>query len=138
MKESISCKWRGDMSFEGDIEGFKMIMDAGEESGGKHQGPRPKTMVLVALAGCTGMDVIPILKKMRVEPSYFNMKVDAEVAEEHPKAFKKIHIIYEFRGTDLPLDKLQKAVSLSQERYCAVSAMLKKSAEVTSEIQILM
>ncbi len=136
-KSSITCKWNGDMSFEGNVQGFKIILDSAEEFGGKNQGPRPKPLLLVALAGCTGMDVIPILKKMKVEPSYFNMKVEAEVSEEHPKVFQKIHIIYEFRGDNLPLDKLQKAVNLSQERYCAVSAMLKKAAPLTFEIQVL-
>ncbi len=105
--------------------------------GGKDLGPRPKPLILVALAGCTGMDVIAILKKMKVNPDYFNVDVKGEVTEEHPKQFSSMHIVYEFRGKDLPLDKLQKAIDLSQEKYCGVSAMLKKAMPITSEIRIL-
>jgi putative redox protein len=137
MKDKIDCKWAGDMSFEADVEGYKVIMDASEQSGGKHRGPRPKSLVLIALAGCTGMDVIPILKKMKVEPTFFNISVEADVAEEHPKVYQNICVVYEFRGDNLPMEKLERAVSLSKEKYCAVSAMLRKAAVITSEIRIL-
>jgi putative redox protein len=83
------------------------------------------------------MDVISILRKMRVEPEYFNVVVLAESTNEHPMYYKKIHIEYQFRGKDLPMDKLEKAVNLSQERYCGVSFMLGKASEITSEIKIL-
>jgi putative redox protein len=100
-------------------------------------GPRPKPLLLAGLGGCTGMDVISILRKMRVEPEYFNVVVLAESTNEHPMYYKKIHIEYQFRGKDLPMDKLEKAVNLSQERYCGVSFMLGKASEITSEIKIL-
>lgn len=136
-KVSITTSWLQEMAFETEVNGHKIILDADPSSGGSNQGPRPKPLMLSALAGCTGMDVISILKKMRVEPEAFNVIVEADVTEEHPKHFTRMHVIYEFKGKDLPMDKLQKAVDLSQERYCGVSAVYKKAMEVTSEIRIL-
>ena len=83
------------------------------------------------------MDVISILNKMRVEVESFNVIVEGDLTDEYPKHFYKMHVIYEFKGNDLPVDKLQKAVSLSEERYCGVSAVYKKALELTSEIRIL-
>ena len=134
---SADVQWKSEMAFKAIVNGHEFMLDLGEDSGGQDQGPRPKPLLLAALGGCTGMDVISILKKMRIEPEYFNVKVLGEVTEEHPKHFTKIHIIYEFRGKDLPLDKLQKAIDLSQERYCGISYTLKEAVELTSEINIL-
>ena len=136
MKEKIDCTWKDGMSFETEVNGHKMTLDAKESVGGRDLGPRPKPIMLVSLAGCTGMDVISILKKMRVEPDYFNIEVEGELTEEHPKYYHKLHIRYIFRGKDLPLEKIEKAVNLSQERYCGVSKMLKEAAELTHEIII--
>ena len=137
MKTKINCTWKEEMMFESEVQGHKIIMDADESVGGRNRGPRPKPLTLVSLAGCTGMDVISILAKMRVEPSYFNIEIEGELTDEHPKYYHRIHITYEFKGTDLPLDKLEKAINLSQERYCGVSALLRKGAEITHEIRIL-
>ncbi len=93
--------------------------------------------MLAALGGCTAMDVISILKKMRVNVENFNVHVEGELTDEHPKQFYKMHVIYEFTGKNLPLDKLQKAVELSEDRYCGVSAVYKKVMELTSEIKII-
>jgi putative redox protein len=125
------------MSFDVEVNGHKFLIDADEKVGGENRGPRPKPLLLAGLGGCTGMDVISILRKMRVEPEYFNVVVLAESTNEHPMYYKKIHIEYQFRGKDLPMDKLEKAVNLSQERYCGVSFMLGKASEITSEIKIL-
>jgi putative redox protein len=92
--------------------------------------------MMVALAGCSGMDVVSILKKMRVEVKAFNVLVEGDLTEEHPKQYLKMHVIYEFKGRDLPMDKLEKAVDLSQEKYCGVSAMYRKAFGITSEIRI--
>lgn len=124
------------MAFETEINGHKLVIDAVPEVGGENRGPRPKPFMLAALGGCTGMDVISILNKMRVEVDSFNVKVEGDLTEEYPKHFYKMHVIYEFTGKDLPLEKLQKAVSLSEERYCGVSAVYKKALELTSEIII--
>ncbi len=135
-KQEVKVSWLENMAFEADVNGHKIILDAAEEVGGENRGPRPKPFLLTALAGCTGMDVVSILKKMRVDLEGFNVVVEGELTEEHPKQFYKMNVIYEFTGTDLPLEKLQKAVSLSEERYCGVSAMFKKAIELSSEIRI--
>jgi putative redox protein len=134
---SAEVQWTSKIAFKANINGHDLMMDLDEDSGGNNLGPRPKPLLLASLGGCTAMDVISILKKMRVEPDYFNVRLEGEVTEEHPKHFTKIHMIYEFRGKDLPLDKLQKAIDLSRERYCGISYTLQKAIELTYEIKIL-
>ena len=136
-KQQVKVNWLEKMAFEAEINGHKLILDAAEEVGGENRGPRPKPLLLTALAGCTGMDVVSILKKMRVELDSFDVIVEGDLTEEHPKQFYKMNVIYEFTGKDLPLEKLKKAVSLSEERYCGVSAMFKKAIEITTEIRII-
>lgn len=136
MDNKINVAWTGDMSFEAEVNDFKIKLDADEKVGGKNSGPRPKPLTLVSLGGCTGMDVISILAKMRVVPEYFNIEVTGELTDEHPKHYHKIHVVYTFRGKDLPLVKLEKAISLSQERYCGVNEMLRKSSKITHDIVI--
>lgn len=136
MKHSVSGKWLSKMAFEAEVSGHKLIMDAVPEVGGENRGPRPKELMLASLLGCTGMDVISILEKMRVEVDDFNIDIEADVTEEHPKHYEAMHIIYSFKGKDLPMDKLEKAVELSQERYCGVSAVYKKAMKITHEIRV--
>ncbi len=136
MNNKINVAWTGDMAFEAETNGFKIKLDADESVGGKNTGPRPKPLTLVSLGGCTGMDVISILTKMRVKPDYFNVEVTGELTEEHPKYYNKIHIVYTFSGDELPMAKLEKAINLSQDRYCGVSEMLRKVATITHEIVI--
>jgi putative redox protein len=136
MKNIVNTAWQGNMKFDAVVSGHHIIMDAMPPVGGNDEGARPKELMLAALAGCTGMDVIAILKKMRVEPDSFNVRVEAEVTEEHPKHYTAMHIIYEFKGEGLKMEKLQAAVDLSQERYCGVSAAYRKAMEITYEIVI--
>jgi putative redox protein len=136
-KEEVKVNWLENMAFEAEVNGHKIVLDATEAVGGENRGPRPKPFMLTALAGCTGMDVVSILKKMRVELEDFSVTVEGELTEEHPKQFYKMNVIYQFKGKDLPLEKLKKAVSLSEEQYCGVSALYKKVIEVTSEIKII-
>lgn len=124
------------MSFEAEVNGHKLMLDADESVGGQNRGPRPKPFMLVALAGCTGMDVVSMLTKMRVPFTNFDVRVEGDISEEHPKKFEKMHVIYEFWGKDLPMDKLQKAVNMSEEKYCGVSATLKGNVELSSEIVV--
>ena len=132
----INIDWIEDMAFETEVNGHKLILDADEPVGGKDRGPRPKPLTLVSLGGCTGMDVVSILNKMRVNFESCRVSVEAELTDEHPKYYKKIHLTYIFKGKDLPMAKLDKAINLSQDRYCGVSAMLRNSAELTYEIII--
>jgi putative redox protein len=137
MKDSIILKWKDGMAFETEVDGFIIKLDAKEDQGGKNQGPRPKPLMMVSLAGCTGMDVVSVLKKMRVGIVDFSIKIVGDITEEHPKHFTKMHIIYTFEGPDLPLEKLEKAIKLSQERYCGVSATYRKAMDITYEIKIV-
>ena len=136
MKHIIETLWKGNMMFDADVGGHHVIMDAQAEVGGEDKGARPKELMLASLAGCTGMDVVSILRKMKVGFTGLNILVTGEVTEEHPKHYEKMHVRYEFTGNDLPLDQLKKAVTLSQDRYCGVSYVYKKALEVTWEIQV--
>jgi putative redox protein len=137
MKHVVDLAWKQKMTFETDMDGHKLVLDANEESGGDDLGLRPKKLMLAALAGCTGMDVIMILKKMKVEPESFHIIVEGDVAEDHPKKYTKMKVVYQFKGENLPLDKLEKAVKLSEEKYCGVSAVYKEAMELTTEIRIV-
>ena len=136
-KNTIDVAWNSKMSFKTSLNGHEIILDAESNVGGEDKGPRPKPLMLVSLGGCTGMDVISILEKMRVKVEDFHVRVEGELTDEYPKYYHKIHTIYEFKGKDLPLDKLKKAVKLSEERYCGVSAVYKHGAELTSEIKVI-
>ncbi len=136
MKSSVNGKWLGNMAFEAEVSGHKLIMDASKEGNGEDLGPRPKELMMAALLGCTGMDVVSILKKMRVEYDSLDIRIESDVTEEHPKHYSAMHIIYSFRGPDLPLDKIEKAIEMSQEKYCGVSAVYKKAMPITHEIRI--
>ena len=124
-------KWYGGMLFYSKTtSGHDIIIDSGEKVGGKDAGFRPKELILYSLMGCTGMDIISLLRKMRVidQLENFYLEVDYETANEHPKIYTKIHLKYVFKfNGEPPKDKVEKAVSLSQEKYCAVSAMLQKA-----------
>jgi len=137
MNARIDCTWKQGMAFEADVNGFKIPLDAEPAVGGENYGPRPKPLTLVSLAGCTAMDVISILRKMRAEPEYFNVGVEGELTEEHPKYYHRIKVIYELKGKDVEPEKVEKAVSLSRDRYCGVYALLRQGAEITYEIRIL-
>jgi len=132
----IDCTWLDNMAFEVDLSGHKLVIDAHEEFGGENRGPSPKPLTLASLAGCTGMDVVSMLKKMRVSFDGFNVKVNGQLTKDHPKYYDKIHLTYEFTGKDLPLDKITKSVELSKHQYCGVSALLSKGAEITYEIKL--
>jgi len=132
----ISTKWLNNLAFEGEVNGHKIIIDADETIGGQDQGARPKPLMQLALAGCTGIDVVSILNKMKVQFDDFQIHIESDMTEEHPKHYSKMHIIYEFTGKDLDYSKLEKAVNLSQEKYCGVSFMYKQFLTLTHEIVI--
>jgi len=126
---NTTIKWNGDMAFSSTTpSGHELKMDASEEVGGKNTGARPTELLLNAVAGCTGIDIISILKKMRLDPTSFSMDVEGDRADDHPKRFTKIHIHYTLEG-DLPEDKVIRAIELSTEKYCSVSHSL--NAEIT-------
>ncbi|MHB9056148.1 MAG: OsmC family protein [Paludibacteraceae bacterium] len=136
MKHIINSEWKGGLAFEADINGHKIITDAPIDSDGQDLGPSPKKLLLAGLAGCTGMDVVSILKKMHINIEKCNITVEGDAREEHPKYYEKMHVIYEFTGKDLPMTKVEKAVRMSEETYCGVEALFRKAIEITSEIRI--
>ncbi len=111
-------------------------MDVDAESGGKDAGPRPKPLLLAALTGCSGMDVVSILDKMKVGPYQLRIDTEADSTSEHPIVYHTIRLSYYFQGVDLPADKIVKAVTLSTEKYCGVNAMLQRTARVIVGIYI--
>ena len=134
MQTSTIASWKEGMAFELDLQGHRLTIDSAEDSGGKDRGPRPKGLLLAALAGCTGMDVVSLLKKMRMEFDSFAVQVEADSGEDHPRVYREIRIRYLLTGGRLERDKIEQAVRLSQEKYCGVSAMLRKSVPLTWEI----
>jgi putative redox protein len=138
MKHTVTCNWLENLAFETEVTGHRIVLDAKDDVGGEDRGPRPKPLLLSALAGCTGMDVIYMLKRMRIEPGYFNMTVDGEMNDEPSKAYRSIHLVYEFKESDgLDTEKVERAVRMSQEKYCGVSELLRKACELTYEIRYL-
>lgn len=127
----VELNWVTDLAFEVRNEnGLRYFVDSTLEDGSPGLGPRPMEMVLAALAGCTGMDVVSILKKMRVAVNSFHMEAAGERAEDHPKVFTSVTLTYHFECPDSTArEKILKAVNLSQQKYCSVGAMLKKAVD---------
>lgn len=120
----LTIKWNDKMAFSGTTpSGHEIKMDAAAEIGGENTGARPTELLLNAVAGCTGIDMISILQKMRLDPKSFHMDVKGERADDHPKRFTDIHIHYALEG-DLPEEKVVRAIQLSKDKYCSVSHSL--------------
>ncbi len=134
MAHEIDVQWMGKMQFNALVNGHTVVMDAPEKVGGEDHGPIPKPFVLTALAGCTGMDVAAILRKANKNPDDFSMKVSGEISKHLPIEYISIHMIYDFKGKAENKDAALNAVNDSQEKYCGVSSMLKKSLPVTWEV----
>ena len=113
-----------------------VVMDTAKEIGGNDAGSRPMELLLMGLAGCTGMEVISILDKMKVNYKDFRIEIEGEKATTHPKVYTKIHLKYRIWG-DVPEDKFKTAIELSRTKYCSASAMLSKTAEITHEYEII-
>jgi len=130
-------KWTGGMQFIGRADsGHAIVVDAGRDHGGDDSGPRPGELTLVALGGCTGIDVVTILNKMRVPFDSLEVAIEAEAADKHPKVWTEIRVKYLIRG-DVPEDKLKRAISLSREKYCSVGVILAATAKMTYDYEIL-
>lgn len=134
MTHEIETQWMGKMQFNALVNGHTVIMDAPEKIGGEDNGPVPKPFVLTALSGCTGMDVVALLRKYQPPLDDFEIKAIGELSKQAPIEYIGIHLIYNFKGSDSIKDVALKAVSDSQEKYCGVSSMLKKAIPVTWEI----
>lgn len=128
--------WKGGLAFEAELDGHKFMIDAEQAVGGRNLGPRPKGLLVTALVGCTGMDVASILQKMRVPLSRLEVKAVGDLTDDHPRKFHTITVQYLFEGVDLPIDRLKRAVELSETRYCGVSATLAPTVTLKSEIWV--
>lgn len=129
MGYKINTVWKDKMAFDSQLGNHTTRMDTTPEMG-DDSGPSPKQLVLAGLAGCTGMDVVSLLKKMRVDFTGFEINIEADLTDEHPIVFSEIRIEYLVFGKELNRSKVQKAIDLSQEKYCGVSAMLKKNSPI--------
>ncbi len=135
MKE-VNVKLINKMQFAGKTpSGDIVLMDssAGEE---KNNIQTPMELLLMALGGCTGMDVVSILRKMKVSFESIEIEIKGEQVSEHPKTYNKIELVYKLKGENIPKDKVNRAIELSQEKYCSVSAMLTPKAEINYTIEM--
>lgn len=135
MINKVKTTWKGNMQLESTNPGGNLMIDADKEVGGEGKGYRPKSLMLSALAGCTGLDVQSLLKKMRAEVAAFDIEVEANLTDEHPKYYDKVHVTYNFYDKEFKKDKIEKAVNLSVERYCGVMEMFRQFSKLTTEIK---
>jgi putative redox protein len=135
-KEAIVKQVRGTTLLAKSDSSHWVVMDGSPTFGGSSAGSSPKELLLMALGGCTAMDVIPILKKKRAPVEAFEVRVKGNVRDEHPQVFTDIHIEYVFRGNDLDPGDIERAIELSTTKYCAVSAMLNDSVTITHSFSI--
>lgn len=134
MENHITTTWLGSMKFEStNPSGHNLFIDAGPENDGQGEGYRPKALMLSALAGCSGLDVASLIKKMKLKVDDFKIEIDANLTEEHPKFYDKVTMAFHFFGTELNESKLQRAVDLSIEKYCGVMEMFRQFSELNVE-----
>lgn len=133
----MTAEWKDGMTFDAVAgSGHTVRLDSRVEAGGADSGPRPKELLLGALAGCTAFDVISILAKMRQPVRAFRVRAEGEETDQHPKVFRAIDLIYEVEGDGLDPERVAHAVALSEWRYCGVSAMLRQAVEIRVKILI--
>lgn len=135
-RHSIETVWIENNIFKTDLDGHTMTIDLPKEAGGDNSGPGPKKLMLLAATGCTSLDVISILAKMKIEPKSFKVKIDADLAEEHPMQYTKMELVYSFEGNNLPRERVERACQLSFEKYCGVLALYKSAIPVTYRVEI--
>lgn len=137
MKHHIHLTWLGEENFEITMpEGQKLLIQTGQSVQWTSAGLRPKPLMLASLAGCTAIDVVMLMKKMRIETREFAIDVTGELTEQHPKYYHQVIIEYTFTGTNLDMEKLTRCVKLSEEKYCGVMHMFRQFAELSIRIHI--
>lgn len=133
-----TTKWVSALAFDATADtGQTVRIDTTVEGGGLGSGMNPKKMLLGALSACSGMDVVEVLKKMKVNFTRLEISAEAEQTEAHPKVFKSVQMVYQINAKPGDLDKVKRAVSLSQEKYCGISAMLAKHCSITYTIELM-
>jgi len=136
MAYEATVTWKEGMHFEGESGGQIVHIDSTVEAGGQGLGASPMRLVLIALGGCTAMDVISLLKKMRQDVTHFEITLKSERAPEHPKVYTGFELVYKVSGHNLQRDMVERAVSLSEEKYCSVGGMLKMAAPIAYSVEI--
>jgi len=135
---NISVNWVDGLLMVGKSDsGHTITMDGPPESGGENLGVRPMEMLLLGVAGCTMIDVVTTLKKMRQDLSHLETKINAERATDHPKVFTDIHIQFILKGQNLDEKKVDKAITLSADKYCSASIMLGEMATITHDFEVV-
>ena len=134
MELTASCNWKSELNFEAEVGEIKFPISGMTKEDGSAQGLTPKPLLLVSLSGCTALDVISILMKMHHNPAFFSVEAKGEIAETHPKKFLSIHLIYHC-SSEVPQSALEKAITLSIEKYCGVYATLISAVPITWEIK---
>ncbi len=135
--KTLKSRWTGGMQFTANTDtGHTIITDSPVDKGGQDSGPRPSELPLVGLAGCTGVDIVMILEKMKVKFDSLEISIEADPAEEHPKIWQEIRVKFTFTGNPDP-KKVERAIKLSHEKYCSVGAMLGAAAKISYEYEIL-
>ena len=134
---AVTTVFNKHMSFIANINGHDVLMDTTADDGGEDSGPSPKRLMLASLAGCTGIDIVSILNKMKVEFSDFSIGVHAALTAEHPQIYNHVKLTYKIKLAEENKSKMIKAVILSTEKYCGVYAMFKTFAKMDTEIDYL-
>ncbi|HIU55014.1 MAG TPA: OsmC family protein [Candidatus Gallibacteroides avistercoris] len=136
MASTITLKWKNNTTFESVIDGHKLSIDTSVDMGGNDEGPRPKVLMLLSLAGCSGLDIASLFHKMRVVADRLEIEVSGELSDTVPAIYTSFHIVYRVWGKDDDRDKIIKAIRLSEEKYCGVAVMYRKIGAVTYDIFI--
>lgn len=131
---TITSVYHGGMTFKANVKGHDVIIDLDKAAGGNDLGTSPKILMLVSLAGCTGLDVVSILNKMKVNFSDFAINIKAHQTEADPKIYDEVAITYTIKVDKKHEGKVQKAVTLSQDKYCGVSEMFRAFAKLSNKI----
>ncbi len=134
MATTTTLAWKNDLTFDAEVNGYNITLDTTAENGGHESGPRPKPLLLAALGGCSGMDVVSILKKMKFADFDYKIEMEADSTQSHPMVYHTIRMKHVLTGKDLVADKVIKAVVLSREQYCGVYAMLSKAAQINVSV----
>jgi len=134
---SITAVHQGGMNFDTEVSGHHILIDTDVPDGGSNLGTRPKVLMLISLAGCTGLDVVSILNKQRVSFSGFSVQVDAHLTEKEPRIYDEVTVVYRIRVAEKDRKKMERAVQLSQDTYCGVSAMFRAFATLHHRIEFL-
>lgn len=134
MTHTVETQWMGKMQFNALVNGHTIIMDAPERAGGEDHGPIPKPFVLSALSGCTGMDIVSLLRRSGKQIQDLNITITGEISKQHPVVYTSIYIVYDFEGNGVLAQDALNAVLDSQEKLCGVSQMLKKIMPITWDV----